>query len=191
MCFLSVYECTCIYSCVYRQMCMKEECRIIWCMCIYVQICIYSWSVYDIHTCFYVWCICDTHLCIYTWKCMHVWRMGKEKLRREKYVCICTYIDTWVCMSEFIYACIYRHKYVYVWVYVSVCLSIMHVYLCRHIHVFIHEYVYVCMGVHEQVHTCTFKCARVNLCVHGWCYLGGYNSFGCWYYYKQSFSPGR
>lgn len=35
-------------------MCMKEYAELYACMCIYVQICIYALSVYDIHIYFYV-----------------------------------------------------------------------------------------------------------------------------------------
>lgn len=145
----------------------------------YMHVCIYMFKyvflhkMYMIHIYFNVWCICDTHLCICAWECMHVWRIGKEKWRREKYVCICTYINTWVCMCEFMYASIYRHEYVYVWVYVSVCLSIMHVYLYWHIYVLLYTWVWIrmhgCIWASTYMYIPMWKCK--SMC--GWVVLFG------------------
>lgn len=159
-------------------------------VCVYMFKYIYAWSVYDTHICLYVWCICNTHLCIYALECMHVWRMKSwEKgsmyayahILTPGFVCVNLYMHVYIGMSMFMYG----YMYLYAWI---LCMCI-----CAGTYMYynIHEYVYVCTGIYEQVHTCTFKCASVNLCVHGWCYLGGYNSSGCWCYYKQSFSPGR
>lgn len=97
------------------------------------------------------------------------------------FVCVNLCMQVYIGMSMFMY----ESMYLYAWV---LCMCICTgTYMCY----YIHEYEYVCMDVYEQVHTCTFQCENVNLCVDGWCYLGGYNSFRCCYYYKQSFSPGR
>ena len=106
-----------IFTHVYIGKCVwKNNAELYACMCIYIQICIYAWSVYDTNICLYVWCICDTHLCIYALECMHVWRM-KSWEKRSMYayahiltlgfVCVNLYMHVYIGMSMFMYGYMY------------------------------------------------------------------------------------
>lgn len=160
-------------------------------VCVYMFKYVSMHEVYMIHTYIFMYDVYVIHTSVSVHESACMCGELEKKSGEERSMYASAHLLTRVCMCEFMYACIYRHEYVYVWAYVSVCLSIMHVYLYRHIYVLLYTWVWICM--HGCIWASTYMYIQMYKCkcVARWCYLKGYNSSRHWYYYKQSFSPGR
>lgn len=160
----------------------------------YMHLCVYMFiyihELYTILTCVYI--IYSTQGCIYAWGVWMCVENGKRSTEKGREICmhlhVYTNIITCVCMYEYICACAYCMA-VYIITYVFVCLSIMHVYfgqacIC----------VIICMSMYMFAHMHRSKCIQAHADVQGWifvcmceCCVGGYNSPGCWCFYRQPF----